>query len=69
MTNDFVSEKKEELLKALDEAILTGAKKIKFDGKEIEYQTLDEMLKVRRIMTSEKRKRRKTYVNVSFKRF
>jgi hypothetical protein len=37
-------------LAALDAAIASGAKKVKYSDREIEYQSLSDMLKVRGIM-------------------
>lgn len=38
---------------ALNTAIAQGAKKVKYADKEVEYNSLDEMLKLRRLMESE----------------
>jgi hypothetical protein len=40
-------------LQKLEEAISLGAKKVKYDDKEVEYSSLSEMLKVRDLMRRE----------------
>ena len=40
-------------LTALEEAISTGTKKIKYGDKETEFQSLDDMLKLRDVMKNE----------------
>lgn len=37
-------------LDALDEAIAAGTKVVMYDGKRVEYQSLDDMLRARRIV-------------------
>ena len=37
-------------LKCLEQAIAEGAKRVKYSDKEIEYRSLEEMLKIREIM-------------------
>jgi hypothetical protein len=37
-------------LDALDEAIASGTKVVMYDGKRVEYATLDELLRARRIV-------------------
>lgn len=37
----------QEQLNAINEAIASGARKVKYNDKEIEYRTLDEMIQIR----------------------
>ena len=40
----------QEQLDALDEAIASGAKKVKYQDKEVEYHSIDDMLRARNIL-------------------
>lgn len=40
-------------LNAINSAIATGAKKVRFQTHEVEYPTVDEMLKVRKLIKDE----------------
>lgn len=43
----------QENLEALESAIVEGIQKVKYSDKEIEYRSLDEMLKIRNLMRKE----------------
>lgn len=43
----------QENLNALEQAIAEGAKRVKYSDKEIEYRSLEEMLKIRDLMKKE----------------
>ena len=43
----------QEQLTALESALALGVKKVKYGDKETEYQTLDEMIRLRDLMKSE----------------
>lgn len=43
----------QEMLTALESAIAEGARKVKYQDKEIEYRSLDEMMKVRDLIRRE----------------
>lgn len=50
MTKEFKSAFTVENLEALEEAIAGGEKRVKYTDKEVEYRSLDEMLKIRDLM-------------------
>lgn len=43
----------EDNLTLLEQAIVDGVKKVKYTDKEVEYRTLDEMMKIRDLMKKE----------------
>jgi len=43
----------EENLALLEQAIVDGVKKVKYTDKEVEYRSLDEMMKIRNLMRKE----------------
>jgi hypothetical protein len=49
-----------EQLNALEAAIATGSKRVKYADKEVEYQSLDDMLRLRDLMQSELGQKPKT---------
>ena len=53
MSNSETTIFTEENLKSLELAIAEGAKRVKYSDKEIEYRSLDEMLKIRDLMRKE----------------
>lgn len=58
----------QEDLNCLNEAIAQGAKKVKYADKEVEYRSLNEMLKLRDIMKEElglKKGKRYSFANFS----
>jgi hypothetical protein len=50
----------QEQLTILEEAIATGSKRVKYADKEVEYQSLDDMLRLRDLMQGELGQKPKT---------
>ena len=40
-------------LEALEKAISSGTLKVRYDGKEVQYQSLDEMMRARKVIREE----------------
>lgn len=40
-------------LEALERAITSGTLKVRYDGKEVQYQSLDEMMRARKVIREE----------------